>query len=96
MYYTSSFHIIPMIFSTTKTTNKQTNGSLTHFISVTEPCATLCGPMKHTTPGLPVRHLLPEFTQTYVHQDDDAIHPFHPLSFPSPPHPNPSHHQRYL
>ena len=25
MYYTSSFHIIPMIFSTTKTKNKQTN-----------------------------------------------------------------------
>ena len=49
--------------------------------------------MNHTTPGLPVHHQLPEFTQTHVHQVGDAIHPSHPLSSPSPPAPNPSQHQ---
>ena len=43
--------------------------------------------------GLPVHHQLPEFTQTHVHQVDDAIQPSHPLSSPSPPAPNPSQHQ---
>ena len=36
--------------------------------------------MNHSTPGLPVHHQLPEFTQTYVHWVDDAIQPSHPLS----------------
>ena len=35
----------------------------------------------------------PEFTQTHVHQVGDAIQPFHPLSSPSPPALNLSHHQ---
>ena len=54
------------------------------FSSVTQSCLTLCDPMNHSTPGLPVHHQLPEFTQTHVHQVSDAIQPFHPLSFPSP------------
>ena len=37
------------------------------------------------TPGLPVHHQLPEFTQTHVHRVSDAIQPSHPLSSPSPP-----------
>ena len=37
------------------------------------------------TPGLPVYHQLPEFTQTHVHRVSDAIQPSHPLSPPSPP-----------
>ena len=41
--------------------------------------------MNRSTPGLPVDHQLPEFTQTYVHWVGDAIQPSHPLSFPSPP-----------
>ena len=45
------------------------------------------------TPGLPVHHQLPEFTQTHVHRVSDAIQPSHPLSSPSPPAPNPSQHQ---
>ena len=45
--------------------------------------------MNHSTPGLPVHHQLPEFTQTHVHQVSDAIQPSHPLMFPSPPAPNP-------
>ena len=48
--------------------------------------------MNHSTPGLPVHHQLPEFTQTHVHQVSDAIQPSHPLSSPSPPAPNPSQH----
>ena len=63
------------------------------FRSVTQSCPTLCDPMNRSTPGLPVHHQLPEFTQTHVHQDNDAIQPSHPLSSPSPPAPNPSQHQ---
>ena len=37
------------------------------FSSVTQSCPTLCDPMNHSTPGLPVHHQLPEFTQTHVH-----------------------------
>ena len=50
-------------------------------------------PMDCSTPGFPVHHQLPEFTQTHVHQVSDAIQPSHPLSSPSPPAPNPSQHQ---
>ena len=63
------------------------------FSSVTQSCPTLCNPMNHSTPGLPVHHQLPEFTQTHAHLVDDAIQPSHPLSSPSPPAPNPSQHQ---
>ena len=63
------------------------------FSSVSQPCPTLCDPMNRSTPGLPVHHQLPEFTQTHVHQVRDAIQLSHPLSSPSPPAPNPSQHQ---
>ena len=43
--------------------------------------------MNCSTPGLPVHHQLPEFTQTHVHQVGDAIQPSHPLSSPSLPAP---------
>ena len=61
--------------------------------SVTQSCPTLCDPMNRSTPGLPVHHQLPEFTETHVHRVNDAIQPSHPLSSPSPPAPNPSQHQ---
>ena len=61
--------------------------------SVTQPCLTLCDPLNCTTPGLPVHHQLPEFTQTLVHRISDAIQPSHSLSSPSSPAPNPSQHQ---
>ena len=61
--------------------------------SVAQSCPTLCNPMNRSTPGLPVHHQLPEFTQTHVHRVSDAIQPSHPLSSPSPPAPNPSQHQ---
>ena len=63
------------------------------FSSVGQLCLTLCIPMNCSTPGLPVHHQLPEFTQTHVHQVRDAIQQSHPMSSPSPPAPNPSQHQ---
>ena len=69
--------------------------NLVQFSSVSQSCPTLCNPMNCSTPGLPVHHQLPEFTQTHVHQVGDAIHPSHPLSSPSPPVPNPSQHQSF-
>ena len=59
------------------------------FSSVLQLCLTLCNPMNRSTPGLPVHHQLPEFTQTHVHQVSDAMQPSHPLSSPSPPAPIP-------
>ena len=63
------------------------------FSSVAQLCPTLCDPMNHSTPGLPVHHQLLGFTQTHVHRVSDAIQPSLPLSSPSPPAPNPSQHQ---
>ena len=55
---------------------------IVQFSSVTQSCPTLCNPMNHSTPGLPVHHQLPEFTQTHVHRVSDANQPSHPLSIP--------------
>ena len=55
------------------------------FSSVAQSCPTLCEPVDGSTPGLPVHHQLPEFTQTHVHSDGDAIQPPHPLLSPSSP-----------
>ena len=52
--------------------------------------------MNRSTPGLPVHHQLPEFTQSRVHRVSDAIQPSHSLSSPSPPAPSPSQHQSLL
>ena len=62
--------------------------AISQFSSVAQLCLTLCDPMNHSTPCLPVHHQLPEFTQTYVHRVGDAIQPSHPLSSPSPPAPS--------
>ena len=66
------------------------------FSSVAQSCLTLCNPMNHSTPGLPVHHQLPEFIQTHVHRVGDTIQPSHPLSSPSPPAPNPSQDQGFF
>ena len=66
---------------------------LVQFSSVAQSCLTLCDPMNRSTPGLPVHHHLPEFTQTQVHRVCDAIQPSYPLSSPSLPAPDPSQHQ---
>ena len=73
-----------------KKTIKKTKQNLTvyfssvQFSSVAQSCPTLCDPMNHSMPGLPVHHQLPEFAQTHVHRVSDAIQPSHPLSSPSP------------
>ena len=54
--------------------------SSVQFSSVAQSCPALCNPMNRSTPGLPVHHQLPEFTQTQVHRVSDAIQPSHPLS----------------
>ena len=61
--------------------------SSVQFSSVAQLCPTLCDPVNHSTPGLPVHHQLPEFTQTHIHRVSDAIQPYHPLSSPSSPAP---------
>ena len=67
--------------------------SSVQFSSFAQSCPTLCNPMNRSTPGLPVQHQLPEFTQTHVHWVSDAIQPSHPLSSPSPPALNLPQHQ---
>ena len=65
---------------------------LHQFSWITQSCPTLCNCMNRSTPGLPVHHQLPEFTQTHVHRVRDAIQPSRPLSSPYPAS-NPSQHQ---
>ena len=56
------------------------SGESVQFSSVAQSCLTLWDPMNHSTPGLPVHHHLPEFTQTHIHRVSDAIQLSHPLS----------------
>ena len=92
------YQAIITIKTTTKKSQWQTatnafshsqNGSVP-FSSVAQSCLTLCDPMNCSTPGLPVHHQLPEFTQTHVHWVGDVIQPSHPLSSLSPTAHNPS------
>ena len=53
----------------------------------------LCNPMNCSMPGFPVLLCVPDFAQTHVPWVSDAIQPSHPLSSPSPPALNLSHHQ---
>ena len=53
--------------------NTDTSFSSVQFSLVSQLCLTLCDPMNRSTPGLPVHHQLPEFTQTPVHRVGDAI-----------------------
>ena len=62
-------------------------------LSCVQSCQTLCDPMDCSTPGSPVLHYHPEFTQTHVHWLSDAIQQSQPLSFPPPPAFNLSQHQ---
>ena len=76
-----------------KTSNSFYNARVVKFSSVAQSCLTICDPMNPSTPGIPVHHQLPEFTQTHVRRVGDAIKPSHPLSSPSSPAHNPSQHQ---
>ena len=51
--------------------------------SVAQSCPTLCDPMNHSTPGLPVHHQLPEFTQTHIHRVSDPAISFSVVPFSS-------------
>ena len=42
------------------------------FSSVTQSCLIVCDLVNCSTPGFPVHHQLPEFTQTHVHRVCDA------------------------
>ena len=75
------------------TVNDLVRAWLSSSVQFTQSSLTLCDPMNHSTPGLPVHHQLQEFTQTRVHRVSDAIQPSHPLSSPSPPASHPSQHQ---
>ena len=99
-------NIISLVYtipSVSKTLSPQTHFSMgldpipsiifNQFSSVTQSYPTLCHPMNHSSPGLPIHHQIPEFTQTHVHRVGDAIQPSHPLSSPSLPAPNLSQHQ---
>ena len=63
------------------------------FSSVAQLCLILCNPMDCSTPGFPVHHQLPKLAQTHDHWVGDTIQPTHPLTSPSPPTFNLSHHQ---
>ena len=41
--------------------------SSVQFSAAAQLCLTLCDPMNHSTPGLPVHYQLLEFIQTHVH-----------------------------
>ena len=65
--------------------------------SVAQSCAQLpspsCDSMDYSTPGLPVLHHLPEFTQVHVLCISDVIQPSHPLKPSSPSALDLSQHQ---
>ena len=80
--------VVAFIKSVFKTMVSRAHSIIRHqFSSVAQSCPTLCDPTNRITPGLPVHHQLPEFTQTHAHWVGDAIQPSHPLSSPSPPAP---------
>ena len=60
--------------------------SSVQFSSVAQSCPTLCDPMSHSTPGLPVHHQLPESTQTMSIESvmpSNCLTLCHPLHLPS-------------
>ena len=91
VYITYSLHTQVITVSSENNSKKKSLKELNktrfyfQFSSITQLCLTLCDPMNHTMPGLPVHHQLSESTQTHVHWVGNAIQPSHPLSSPSPP-----------
>ena len=73
--------------------NRMTVPQITQFSSAAQSCPTICDPMDYSMTGFPVHHQLLEPNQTHVHHISDVTQPSHPLSSPSPPAFNPSHHQ---
>ena len=96
--YVRSHHYLLKTCQWLPVVTKIQNSTITsvQFSSVTQSCTTLCNLMNRSTLGLPDHHQLLEFTQTHVHRVSDAIQPSHPLSFHSPPAPNPSQNQSFF
>ena len=65
----------PKPVNASKVQKSKSKYSSVQFSSVTQLYLTLCDPMNHCKPDLPVHHQLPEFTQTHVHRVGDAIQP---------------------
>ena len=74
-------------------TRTQTHTGIGNFSSVQFSRLLVSDSMDCSTPGFPVRHQLPELTQTHVHRVGDAIQSSHLLLSPSPPALNLSQHQ---
>ena len=81
--------IVPQLYRRILTKYGLLQSGTIQFSLVAQSYPTLCDSMNRSTPGLPVHHQLPEFTQTRVHRVNDAIQSSHPLSSPFSPAPNP-------
>ena len=66
IFVSGKFRLEHLLASDGKCQPRQLFSSV-QFSLVTQSCPTLCDPMNCSTPGLPVRHQLPEFTETHVH-----------------------------
>ena len=77
--------LVAQIMNTLLHNSSRENHYSIQFSSVAQSCPTLCNHLTRSTPGLPVHHQLPEFTQTHDHRVGDAIQPSHLLSSPSVP-----------
>ena len=64
-YFSKAFHIAQEESQPRFITHPCTHS--VQFSSVAQSCPTLCNSMNRSTPGLPVHHQLPEFTQTHIH-----------------------------
>ena len=71
--------------TSTRLLSSSTFSSSVQFSLVAQSCSTPCNTMDCSTPGLPVHHQLPEFTQTHVHWVSNAIQPSYPPSSPFSP-----------
>ena len=69
------WYMLPYVHRSVIHKNQDTDATVStvQFSSVAQSCPTLCDPMNHSTPGLPVHHQLPESTQTHVHWVGEAI-----------------------
>ena len=74
VYIVKMWHTMQGVTNVSASISFTSSVQLHQFISsVTQSCPTLCDPMNHSTPGLPVHQQLPEFTQTHVQRVGDDI-----------------------
>ena len=74
LIYFWAFYFVPLVYvSVFVPVSYCLDDCSVQFTSDAQSCPTLCDPMNHSTPGLPVHHQLPEFTQTHVHRVGNAI-----------------------